>query len=98
LGAGLATGFAGLAGGWAIGVVGDAAVRNYAFQSRVFVGMVLILIFAEVLGASLDQERRLMFARSLRAYCFADSKHQSHLLCMLMNAFTIRYAAVVEFQ
>jgi V-type H+-transporting ATPase proteolipid subunit len=50
LAAGLATGLAGLAGGWAIGVVGDAAVRNYAFQSKIFVGMVLILIFAEVLG------------------------------------------------
>lgn len=50
LASGLTTGFAGLAAGWAIGVVGDAAVRAYAFQQRVFVGMVLVLIFAEVLG------------------------------------------------
>jgi V-type H+-transporting ATPase proteolipid subunit len=46
----LSTGLAGLAGGWAIGIVGDAAVRSFAFQPKIFVGMVLILIFAEVLG------------------------------------------------
>lgn len=50
LGSGLATGFAGIAAGYAIGVVGDACVRGYAYQPRLFVGMVLILIFAEVLG------------------------------------------------
>ncbi|KAJ3209222.1 v-type proton ATPase 16 kDa proteolipid subunit 2 [Entophlyctis luteolus] len=50
LGAGLSTGLAGLAGGYAIGMVGDAGVRSYLFQPRMFVGMVLILIFAEVLG------------------------------------------------
>ena len=47
---GLATGFAGMAGGYAIGIVGDACVRAYMYQQRLFVGMVLILIFAEVLG------------------------------------------------
>lgn len=40
----------GLAAGFAIGVVGDAGVRATAQQPRLFVGMVLILIFAEVLG------------------------------------------------
>ncbi|KAI9358880.1 V-ATPase proteolipid subunit C-like domain-containing protein [Zopfochytrium polystomum] len=50
LGAGMSTGFAGLAAGYAIGVVGDAGVRGYLYQPRMFVGMVLILIFAEVLG------------------------------------------------
>ncbi|KAI9091841.1 V-type ATPase [Phlyctochytrium arcticum] len=50
LAAGLSTGFAGLAGGYAIGIVGDACVRGYLYQPRLFVGMVLILIFAEVLG------------------------------------------------
>ena len=40
-----------MAAGWAIGIVGDAAVRSFAFQQRVFVGMVLVLIFAEVLGS-----------------------------------------------
>ncbi|KAF8598517.1 vacuolar ATP synthase [Ceratobasidium sp. AG-I] len=50
LGAGLSVGLSGLAAGFAIGIVGDAGVRGTALQSRVFVGMVLILIFAEVLG------------------------------------------------
>lgn len=36
--------------GLAIGVVGDACVRAYGKQDRVFVAMVLILIFAEALG------------------------------------------------
>ncbi|ALC43705.1 Vha16-2 [Drosophila busckii] len=50
LGAGLAVGLAGLAAGFAIGIVGDAGVRGTATQPRLFVGMILILIFAEVLG------------------------------------------------
>ncbi|KAA1120244.1 H(+)-transporting V0 sector ATPase subunit c [Puccinia graminis f. sp. tritici] len=50
LGAGLSVGLAGLSAGFAIGIVGDAGVRGTAQQPRLFVGMVLILIFAEVLG------------------------------------------------
>ncbi|GKZ66498.1 H(+)-transporting V0 sector ATPase subunit c [Aspergillus niger] len=50
LGAGLAVGLCGLAAGFAIGIVGDAGVRGTAQQSRLYVGMILILIFAEVLG------------------------------------------------
>jgi len=50
LGAGLSVGLSGLAAGYAIGVVGDAGVRGTAQQPRLFVGMILILIFAEVLG------------------------------------------------
>lgn len=50
LGAGLAVGLSGLAAGLAIGIVGDSGVRGTAQQPRLFVGMVLILIFAEVLG------------------------------------------------
>merc|ERR1712094_107655 len=37
-------------GGLAIGIVGDAGVRANAQQPRLFVGMILILIFAEALG------------------------------------------------
>lgn len=51
-GAGLSVGLAGLAAGFAIGIVGDAGVRGTAQQPRLFVGMILILIFAEVLGTS----------------------------------------------
>ncbi|KAJ9612375.1 v-type proton ATPase 16 kDa proteolipid subunit 2 [Cladophialophora chaetospira] len=50
LASGLSVGLAGLAAGYAIGVVGDMGVRSYMQQSRIFVGMVLILIFGEVLG------------------------------------------------
>lgn len=35
---------------FAIGIVGDAGVRGSAQQPRLYVGMILILIFAEVLG------------------------------------------------
>jgi len=50
LAAGLSCGFTGMAAGYAIGIVGDACVRAYVYESRIFVTMVLILIFAEVLG------------------------------------------------
>ncbi|TFL01844.1 vacuolar ATP synthase proteolipid subunit [Pterulicium gracile] len=50
LGAGLACGMTGLSAGYAIGYVGDACVRAYVYEQKVFVSMVLILIFAEVLG------------------------------------------------
>ncbi|KZM22366.1 vacuolar ATPase V0 domain subunit c [Ascochyta rabiei] len=50
LGAGLSVGLSGMAAGFAIGIVGDAGVRGTAQQPRLFVGMILILIFAEVLG------------------------------------------------
>ncbi|KAK0363870.1 v-type proton ATPase 16 kDa proteolipid subunit 2 [Friedmanniomyces endolithicus] len=50
LACGLSVGLTGLAAGYSIGVVGDSGVRAYMQQSRIFVGMVLILIFGEVLG------------------------------------------------
>ncbi|XGW14793.1 hypothetical protein V3C99_000789 [Haemonchus contortus] len=48
--AGLTCGLCGLGAGYAIGIVGDAGVRGSAQQPRLYVGMVLILIFSEVLG------------------------------------------------
>merc|ERR1712119_258805 len=50
LGAGLTVGMSSLGAGLAIGIVGDAGVRANAQQPRLFVGMILILIFAEALG------------------------------------------------
>eukprot|EP00049_Salpingoeca_infusionum_P017036 m.351559 g.351559 ORF g.351559 m.351559 type:complete len:212 (-) comp16275_c0_seq1:378-1013(-) len=50
LGAGLSVGISALAAGFAIGIVGDSGVRGTAQQTKLFVGMILILIFAEVLG------------------------------------------------
>ena len=48
--AGLVVGCTGMAAGYAIGIVGDACVRNLGYSSKLFVAMVLVLIFAEVLG------------------------------------------------
>lgn len=50
LSAGLCVGFACLSSGYAIGIVGDVGVRKSMHQPRLFVGIVLILIFSEVLG------------------------------------------------
>merc|ERR1712196_477768 len=50
LGAGLTVGMSSLGAGLAIGIVGDAGVRANAQQPRLFVGMILILIFVEALG------------------------------------------------
>ena len=50
LAAGLVCGLSALAAGYAIGVVGDVAVRANYHQPALFVPMVLILIFAEALG------------------------------------------------
>lgn len=50
LGAGLACGLSALASGLAIGVAGDASVRAYAQADAIFVGMILIMIFAEAIG------------------------------------------------
>merc|ERR1711939_492018 len=40
----------GLAAGHAIGIIGDSCARAFMQQPRVFVSMVLMLIFAEVIG------------------------------------------------
>ena len=50
LGAGLCCGLSSLAAGLAIGIVGDAGVRANAQQDKIFIGMILILIFAEAVA------------------------------------------------
>ena len=50
LGAGLACGFSSLASGLAIGIAGEAGVKAFAQTEHVFVGMILVLIFAEAIG------------------------------------------------
>lgn len=50
LASGLAVGLSSLAAGMSIGVCGDAGVRAFAKQQRVFVGLILLMIFAEALG------------------------------------------------
>lgn len=49
LASGLCVGLSSLAAGLAIGVAGDAGVRANA-QKDIYVGVILILIFAEALG------------------------------------------------
>jgi hypothetical protein len=62
---------------FAIGIVGDAGVRGTAQQPRLYVGMILILIFAEVLGkhflnllsvARWTALNRVLQFRSVRSY------------------------------
>jgi V-type H+-transporting ATPase 16kDa proteolipid subunit len=50
LGAGLTCGLSSTASGLAIGVAGEAGVRAFAQSDGIFVGMILILIFAEAIG------------------------------------------------
>ena len=50
LAAGLCVGISAWAAGIAIGIAGDAAARALGQQDKIFVGMMLILIFAESLG------------------------------------------------
>jgi len=50
LASGLTVGLTGIAAGYCIGIVGDGGVRAFMEQPKVYTGMVLILIFAEVLG------------------------------------------------
>lgn len=50
LGSGLCCGLSALASGIAIGVVGEHSVRANAINEEFYVGMILILIFAEAIG------------------------------------------------
>lgn len=51
LAAGVTVGMSSIAAGYAIGIVGDAGVRcNALANGKLFVGLILILIFAEALG------------------------------------------------
>eukprot|EP01055_Gregarina_sp_Pseudo9_P002294 Gregarina_sp_Pseudo_9__2293@NODE_2614_length_935_cov_1815_686384_g2397_i0_p1_GENE_NODE_2614_length_935_cov_1815_686384_g2397_i0NODE_2614_length_935_cov_1815_686384_g2397_i0_p1_ORF_typecomplete_len174_score33_69ATPsynt_C/PF00137_21/1_2e17ATPsynt_C/PF00137_21/3e20DUF373/PF04123_13/0_028MtrG/PF04210_13/1_9e02MtrG/PF04210_13/5_7TMEM238/PF15125_6/4TMEM238/PF15125_6/1_1e03TMEM238/PF15125_6/1_3e02_NODE_2614_length_935_cov_1815_686384_g2397_i0196717 len=50
LASGITVGLSALSAGLAIGIVGDAGVRAVAQQPRLYVGMILILIFAEALA------------------------------------------------
>jgi len=47
---GLCCGMSGLGAGMAVGIVGDAGVRAVGQQEKLYVGMLLVLIFAEALG------------------------------------------------
>lgn len=57
LGGGLSVGISALGAGFAIGITGDAGVRGTVQQPKVFMGMMLLMIFSEVLGKRLNQRR-----------------------------------------
>ncbi|KAF1742790.1 hypothetical protein MXB_5047 [Myxobolus squamalis] len=47
---GICVGICGIAAGMAIGIIGDAGLRAFAQQQRLFIGLIVLLVFAEVLG------------------------------------------------
>jgi V-type H+-transporting ATPase 16kDa proteolipid subunit len=69
LAAGLCAGLTALAAGFAIGIVGDFGVRGFGQQPKLFIGMVLILIFAEVLGLYGLIIAMLLISKSSPAVC-----------------------------
>ena len=50
LASGMSCGLSAMASGYAIGVAGEHAVRTNAINEEFYVGMILILIFAEAIG------------------------------------------------
>ena len=50
LGSGMLCGFSNVAAGYAIGLIGEQGVKYFAINEAIFVALILILIFAEVLG------------------------------------------------
>merc|ERR1711988_239664 len=78
LAAGLCCGMAGLSAGIAIGIVGDAGVRANARQPKLFVGIILILIFAEALGlyglivALILSSNQMVCSDISQSYCFTQ--------------------------
>ena len=50
LASGLCVGVSSIGAGMAIGIVGDTGVRCNAQEPRIFVGMILILIFGEAIA------------------------------------------------
>jgi V-type H+-transporting ATPase 16kDa proteolipid subunit len=68
LAAGLTCGLCGLGAGYAIGIVGDAGVRGTAQQPRLFVGMILILIFSEVIKSWNWGSLRVIICKALGLY------------------------------
>merc|ERR1712146_161188 len=79
LAAGLCCGMAGLSAGIAIGIVGDAGVRANARQPKLFVGVILILIFAEALGlyglivALILSSNQMKCDDIVGAYCYSGA-------------------------
>ena len=82
LSAGLCCGLSGLAAGMAIGVVGDAGVRAVGQQEKLFVGMILILIFAEVRGRTRTCASQCLSLLSLSLACSLFCASHTHLFSL----------------
>jgi len=50
MGAGLSVGLSGWASGYATGIVADTGLRGAGQQPRIFAGLILMLVFASVMG------------------------------------------------
>ena len=73
LGAGLTCGLSGVASGWATAICGDWGVRAVCHQPKFFVGMILGLIFAGVMGLyGLIVALTMRTAAGQDAKCFVD--------------------------
>lgn len=77
---------------FAIGIVGDAGVRGTAQQPRLFVGMILILIFAEVLGTLSSDITKAHHSilnrinRPLWSHCSFTHELKSYARCYMLDS------------
>jgi V-type H+-transporting ATPase proteolipid subunit len=69
LGSGISVGIASLGAGFAIGITGDAGVRGTVQQPKIFLGMMLLQIFSEVLGLYGMIVALLMLSRTTSVTC-----------------------------
>ena len=84
-----AQGMASLAAGLAIGIVGDSSVRAYGKQDKIFVAMILMLIFAEA------HRHSLFFAIGLR--CFPLLFHLTFFfLCLTYSQALGLYGLIIS--
>lgn len=88
LAAGLCCGLSGLAAGMAIGIVGDAGVRAVGQQEKLFVGMILILIFAEALGLYGTSRQSIMgecMPGSIRSLTHSHCKMTGLIVALILS-------------
>jgi len=88
LSSGLCVGLTGLAAGYCIGIVGDQGVRSYLLQTKIFVGLVLILIFAEVLGLYGLIVGLILNTRAGPAQCWNEYRNaMNYIICSCISIF-----------
>ncbi|SBS84380.1 V-type proton ATPase 16 kDa proteolipid subunit, putative [Plasmodium ovale curtisi] len=87
LSSGLIVGLSSLAAGLAIGIVGDAGVRANAQQNRLFIGMILILVFSETLAlyVSIKMNKVVIESESTKERSIKSSAQNSKKSCKDTN-------------